>query len=126
MNTEYQNCWEFREGRLFSISDPIEGGGDLERDIYACGYRQEASSRIGKESTGADVVLYKNHEPKNGKPLFYIEVMGAFEGIGALVANDFAQLASTMNHLAGLLILFKMDQASAISDLTIMALAPKP
>lgn len=125
MITEYQHCWEFRDGRLFSVNDPITGGGDLEKDIYACGYRQEVSSRT-EGSTGAEIVLYKNHEPKNGKPLFYIDVMGAFEGIGALIANDFAQLSSTMNHLSGLLALFKMDQASAIGDLTITALAPRP
>lgn len=126
MKTEDGNCWEFRDGRLFSVNDPIDGDGDVDHAIFACGYRQEVSSRIGDGTSSAEVSLYKNHEPKNGKPLFYLEFMGTFEGIGALIANDFAQLASTLNHLNGVLVLFKLDQSSVISDLTITALASKP
>lgn len=126
MANEYQNCWEFRDGRLFPVNDPIEGSGDVDKDIYSSGYRPEVTSKIGEGSSSAEVSLYKNHDPKNGKPLFYLEFMGAFEGIGALIANDFGQLASTLNHLNGVLVLFKLDQSAVIGDLTITALAPKP
>ena len=126
MKTEYQNCWEFRDGGLHPVNDPIEGGGDVNEDIFACGYRQEISSGAGSDSSSAEVSLYKNHDLKNGKPLFYIDVMGAFESIGSLIANDFAQLASTLNHLTGLLALVKLDQSSSLSCLTIEALTPRP
>ena len=126
MGTGYLSCWEFRDGRLFSVDEPIEGDADVDANIYKCGYRQEVGSKLDGEVSRATINLYQNHEPSNGKPLFYIEAMGLYQGIGSLIANDFAQLVATLIHISGLLSLFRMDQASAVLDLTTDALAPRP
>ncbi|WP_310615350.1 hypothetical protein [Limnohabitans sp.] len=120
MKTNEQYCWELVNGKLVSVKDPIPTDtSDTDSDFYAllatAGYLSEISSEIERTPSNAAIVIYKNDKPENGNPLFYIDVLGYRTGIASLIARDFAQLAETLNSLAGLLSLIQMDQASVIA-----------
>ncbi len=109
-----QYCWELVNGKLEPAKDPIPtDSGDFDAILASAGYLSEISSALDRTHSNAEVVIYKNANPDNGNPLFYIDVMGYRTGIASLIARDFAQLAETLNSLAGLLRLIQLDQASA-------------
>jgi hypothetical protein len=115
LNEQY--CWELVSGKLVSARDPIStDDGDFEALLASAGYLSEVSSALDRTHSNAEVVIYKNAEPNNGNPLFYIDVMGNHTGIASLIARNFGQLAETLNALAGLLSLIRMDQASSAID----------
>lgn len=125
MELNTQHCWELRNGQLHPVDDPTDGDGNVDENIAAAGYISEITSKFGNLFSGADVTLYKNASDSNGKPLFYLDLMGDKTGIAALVASDFKQLVETLNHLGGLLTLIRMDQSFAIECST-QALMERP
>jgi hypothetical protein len=122
MTLAQQHCWELKDGKLVPVDDPIEGSDSVDTNIRITGYWAEISCVPDDLAIGAEVVLYQHTSPESGKPRFYLDIMGQNAGIGAIVAKDFGQLVETLNHLAGLFSLIRMDQAANATALTVDAL----
>ncbi|KQP21334.1 hypothetical protein [Pseudorhodoferax sp. Leaf265] len=109
-------CYKLVDGALKRVDDPVEVGpakdeGDFIDALVATGYSIRVCSTASGHAS-AEVTIYETAKP--GLPKYYIDVMGEFQGIAVLVADDFPGLLATLRELAPLTTLIGLDQAVKI------------
>lgn len=105
--------WDSRNQRLLEVDDPcyLEDESDHLRSIHVAGYFQEISSGEGLDS-GGSIDVYRNNQPDQAHPEYYIDVWGGNTNFGTFIARDFPALVETLRYLHPMLQLLELDQRS--------------
>jgi hypothetical protein len=107
--------WDVTKQQFVAVEDPTHNPDvdDVETSIRAAGYAREFSSQDG-DSMGATFRVYRSID--EGKPAFYIDIMGESTGIATLIARDFPHLVATLQQLQPFMALVRLDQVSWIES----------
>lgn len=109
--------FELVDGALLRVPDPTYDDqiSDVQESIAKAGYVPESSSEI-EDGAGSEIRLYQLQPGRaaEGKPQFYIDIVGRYTGIASLIAYDFPQLIETLKYIHPLIALLGLDQVSTV------------
>lgn len=108
-------CYKLVDGSFQLVPDPTEVGAEVANSvneaIQKSGYDIHVCTSRTK-SDGAEISIFESST--QGRPRYYIDVMGMDQTIASLVAEDFPTLLATLKELHPLIALIGLDQSARI------------
>lgn len=109
-------CYQLIDGALKPVIDPTiefeQKEADADQVISMAGYTARLCSSRLSDFECAEISIFETEDIT--KPRYYIDVMGTYQTIATLVADDFPALLATLKELQPLIALIGFEQRARI------------